>query len=90
MLLEKDLEKRQAAEELDRAARGSGKRTRFPQGHVFHQAYADTHAEELAGRKAAEAERRRVKRNAAARDKRRACATTQTIGSGPSNTVHEE
>lgn len=37
VLLEKDIEKRKAAEELDRVAKGSKKRTRFPQGHVYDQ-----------------------------------------------------
>jgi len=35
VLLEKDLERREAAETLDRATRGSQKRQRFPQGHLF-------------------------------------------------------
>ncbi len=47
VLLEKDLEKRWAAEELDKAARGSNKRTRFPQGQLFDQKYQEDHAQEL-------------------------------------------
>ena len=90
LLLAQDIERRQAAEELDRAARASRKRTRFPQGNVFDEGYADAHAEGLASRKAGEEDRRCVQRNVAARGKRRARAATQTIGAGPSNTMHED
>ena len=58
VLLEKDLERREAAETLDRATRGSQKRQRFLQGHLFDSEYAERHAQELAERKIQENERR--------------------------------
>ena len=49
-----DLEKRREADELDRVARGSKKRTRFPQGQLFDHTYMVDHAEELTTRKGKE------------------------------------
>lgn len=65
MLLEKNLERREAAEQLDRATRGSGKRQRFPQGHLFNPNYRELYAEQLAERRREEEGRRRTRRRAA-------------------------
>jgi len=54
VLLEKDAERWKAAEELVKVARGSNKRTRFPQGQLFHQKYQEDHAEELSEPRPAE------------------------------------
>ncbi|KAK8844642.1 hypothetical protein IAR55_006489 [Kwoniella newhampshirensis] len=70
-LLEKDIEKRKAAKELDKAACGSNKRTRFPQGELFDQEHRETHKEELKERKRAETEAREKKRAEARRRKKR-------------------
>ena len=90
VLMREDIERRQAARDLDKVARGSKKRTRFPQGHIFNQEYQDAHPDELAERKATEEENRRVKRNVAARERRRLHALAQSLEAGPSGTVHEE
>ena len=91
VLLEKDLEKRWAAEELDKAARGSNKRTRFPQGQLFDQKYQEDHAQELQARKDAEKEgRARKKRAAGAKWKVKAPNTVESLEAGPSNTVQED
>lgn len=70
ILLREEIQKRQASGELDKAARAGGKRTRFPQGHVFDQKYQEDHAEKLALRKEAERQARE-KRAAEARSKRK-------------------
>ncbi len=91
VLLEKDLEKRWAAEELDKAARGSNKRTRFPQGQLFDQKYQENHAQELQARKDAEKEgRARKKRAAGAKGKVKAPNTVESLEADPSNTVRED
>ena len=91
VLLQKDLEKWRAADELDKAARGSNKRTRFPQGHLFDQKYQEDHAEELQERKEAEKEGRAKKRRAAAaKGKGRASALVESSEAGPSNTMRED
>ena len=64
-LLEQDLERREAASQLDRVARGSKKRQRFPQGQLFDQKYQEDHAEELAKRKREENDRKKTKRSSA-------------------------
>ena len=64
-LLEQDLERREAASQLDRVARGSNKRQRFPQGQLFDQKYQEDHAEELAKRKREENDRKKTKRSSA-------------------------
>ena len=61
-LLEADIARRDAAAALDRAARASKKRTRFPQGQLFDQQYQDQHEAELAQRKATELESREKKK----------------------------
>ena len=61
-LLEADITRRDAAAALDRAARASKKRTRFPQGQLFDQQYQDQHEAELAQRKATELESREKKK----------------------------
>ena len=53
VLLEQDLARREAVEELDRAAKCS-KRTRLPQEWLFDQKYQEEHPEELAAQKEAE------------------------------------
>ena len=65
VLLKADLARRVAAEELDRSARGSKKRTRFPQGELFNQEYQDSHAAELAERREAEKQSREKKKGRA-------------------------
>ena len=65
VVMERDLERREAAAEVDRAARGTGKRQRFPQGQLFDQQYHDEHAEELAERRETEEGRKRARRTAA-------------------------
>ena len=62
VLLEKDAERHEAAAQLDRAARGSRKRTRYAQGQLFDQKYQEDHAEELAERRRAEEQRRQIRR----------------------------
>ncbi len=42
-----DLRRLQTAEELDRAAIGSKKRTRYPQSQLFDQMYQEDHADEI-------------------------------------------
>ena len=44
VLLERDLVKKQAASAMEKAARSSGKRQRYPQGHLFDQKYQEEHA----------------------------------------------
>jgi hypothetical protein len=58
VLLELELERHKASEAMERAARGRGKLTRFPKGHVYSQRYHEEHAVELAARKAKEKEAR--------------------------------
>jgi len=60
--MEKDAERQEAAEELDKVARGSEKRTRFPLGHLFDQKYQEVHAEELSERRQAEEQRKAQKK----------------------------
>ena len=62
VVMERDLERRDAAAELDRAARGNGKRKRFPQGYLFDHNYRESHAEELAARQGEEQRRRQARR----------------------------
>ena len=62
LLLEKDLERRRATEELDKVARASTKRTRFSQGASFDQKYQEEHAGELAERREAEKQRKEPKK----------------------------
>ena len=61
-LLEKDIERRDAATELDQVARSHGKRTRYPLGQLFDQKYQEDHAEELAERQGVEEGRKRLRR----------------------------
>ncbi|WWC94365.1 hypothetical protein V866_001207 [Kwoniella sp. B9012] len=56
VLVEVELNKRKAAEELDKEARGSKKQTRYPKGKFFDQKYQETHATELSERKERERE----------------------------------
>ncbi|WVW81829.1 hypothetical protein I302_103826 [Kwoniella bestiolae CBS 10118] len=56
VLVEVELNKRKAAEDLDKEARGSKKQTRYPRGQLFDQKYQETHATELAERKERERE----------------------------------
>lgn len=58
MLLESELKGFRAAEQTARAARGSKKRQRYPEGQLFDSLYQEEHAEELAIRKAKEEEAR--------------------------------
>jgi cell division protein FtsB len=44
--LEADIERRDAAEALNKAARGGGKRTRYPQGQLFDTDHRERHVEE--------------------------------------------
>jgi len=62
VLMEKDAERQEAAEELDKVARGSNKRTRFPQGQLFDQKYQEDHLEELSERRQAEEQRKAPKK----------------------------
>ena len=90
VLLEKDLERREAAEKLDRAARGSNKRQRFPQGHLFDSEYAEDHAQELAARKVVEEGRKAAKRRPAqARRQQEASKPVQEGQAGPSTRPEE-
>ena len=85
VLLEQDQAKRQAANELDLAARRSNKRTRFPQGHLFDQKYQEEHAQELAERKERE-KQSKGKKKAAARPRKQAGGSDSVHGptAGPS------
>ena len=65
VLLERDLERQNAAAELDRVGRSRGKRTRYPMGFVFDQQYEEDHAEELAERRREEEGRKRARRTTA-------------------------
>ena len=65
VVMQRDLERRDAAAELDRMARSHGKRQRFPQGQLFDQRYQEEHAEELAARRLEEEGRKRARRTAA-------------------------
>jgi len=69
VLLEKDMERRDAAEAVERAARASKERTRFPQGHLFDLDYQGQHAAELAERKQAEERARQQERRWRAKGK---------------------
>ncbi|KAE8542678.1 hypothetical protein D1P53_001460 [Cryptococcus gattii VGV] len=60
--LESELKGFRAAEQTARAARGSKKRQRYPEGQLFDPLYQEEHAEELAIRKAKEEEARRKRR----------------------------
>ena len=62
VVLERDLEFRDAAAQQDQEARSHGKRTRYPLGHLFDQQYQETHAEELAARKEEEEARKRARK----------------------------
>ncbi|EIW71701.1 hypothetical protein TREMEDRAFT_28153 [Tremella mesenterica DSM 1558] len=64
-LHEKDEALRKASEQLDRAARGSKKRQRYPHGERFDQAYQESHAEELAERRETETAKREGRKRAA-------------------------
>ncbi|ADV20611.1 Hypothetical protein CGB_B8130W [Cryptococcus gattii WM276] len=64
-LLEKELASANAALALERATRGSRRRQRYPEGQLFDPSYQEEHAEELATRKAKEAEARRKRRQTA-------------------------
>ncbi|EIW70990.1 hypothetical protein TREMEDRAFT_26974 [Tremella mesenterica DSM 1558] len=82
--LQEDVNKRQAAEKLEKAARG-GKRQRFTQGQVYDQKYQEEHAEELAERKEQEMERREKRKQAAnAKGKRQGHDDDQSCVAGPS------
>ena len=63
--LEADIERRDAAEALNKAARGGGKRTRYPQGQLFDTDHRERHVEELAARKEREKQAREQKRRLA-------------------------
>ena len=76
-----DEEKRKAAAELDQLARGSKKRTRFPQGQLFDHTYMLDHAEELETRKGKE--RAAGERRAAAAGLKRPARTSGFIQSEP-------
>ena len=65
VMMQRDIERRDAAAKQDREARSHGKRQRFPKGHLFDQRYQQEHAEELAARKEAEEGRKRARRAAA-------------------------
>ncbi len=86
MLLEKDLERRRAAEELDKVARASNKRTRFPHGASFDQKYQEEHAEELAERREAE---KQSQKKAVGRPRRKVVSTNpvEPCIAGPSTLV---
>ncbi|RXK41547.1 hypothetical protein M231_01046 [Tremella mesenterica] len=64
-LHEKDEALWKASEQLDRAARGSKKRQRYPHGERFDQAYQESHAEELAERRETETAKREGRKHAA-------------------------
>lgn len=68
VLAGQEVAKLRASQEVDRAARASNKRTRFPQGHLFDQHYQEAHAEEIAEQKREE-EKRKAANKAAARRK---------------------
>ena len=91
VLLEKDMERREAAAELDQAARGSKKRTRYAQGQLFDQKYQEDHAEELAKRKEAEEGKKQAKK---ARGRPRKVVEVPNPGeaciAGPSTTTPKE
>lgn len=90
VLLELELERHKASEAMERAARGKGKLTRFPKGHVYSQKYQEEHAVELAARKEREKEgHARKKRIACASRKGKGCAP-QEISSGSSSTIAPE
>lgn len=88
VLLEKDLERRRAAEELDKVARASNKRTRFPHGALFDQKYQEEHAEELAERREAEKQRKEPKK-AVGRPRRKVVSSNpvEPCIAGPSTLV---
>ncbi|ADV23647.1 Hypothetical Protein CGB_G6130W [Cryptococcus gattii WM276] len=64
-LLECELKGFRAAEQATRAARGSRKRQRYPEGQLFDPLYQEEHAGELVVRKAEEEEARRKRRRTA-------------------------
>ena len=70
VVLQRDLEIFKASATQDEEARGNGKRTRYPLGHLFDQQYQETHAEEISARKEEEAERKRARLRAARAEKR--------------------
>jgi 7-keto-8-aminopelargonate synthetase-like enzyme len=84
MLLQEEIKRRNAAEQLDREVRSSKKRTRFPHGHVYDQTYQVQHAEELAARKARETESKRKKGRVAA-----VVPSTSASASLPVNPAHK-
>ena len=87
-LLEQDLARRTASERLDREVRGSGKRTRFPQGELFDSAYQDAHAEELVARKDREKEaRQKRKGKGRARKAPAASNLVESSEAGPSTHI---
>jgi hypothetical protein len=91
VVIEKDLEKRQAADKLDKEAKGGGKSTRFPQGQLFDQQYQEEHAGELEERRGREKEGCAKKKAAAgAKGKEKAPAPGEQSQAGPSGTVREE
>jgi hypothetical protein len=67
-----ELEGVRAARELDEAARGARARVTYTHGTLFDPAYAASHAEELAERKAWETAAKGKKRDAARKGKKRA------------------
>jgi len=90
-LVEKDLNLVQAAQELDKATRGSKKRERYPQGHLFDPEYAATHEQELIERKAREQEARGKRQRAGrAQGKAKAPEPIQADIEGPANSVSED
>lgn len=83
-----ELEKIRAQQEVDKAVRGGGKRTKFPLGVVFDQRYRETHAAELADWGRAERARNEKKAADAAREKDLARSKgkgkQKTLSAGPS------
>jgi hypothetical protein len=88
--LHDELARRRAADELDRAARGGNKRTRYPEGFIFDQEWIKAHPEEIAEKRAAE-QRRADQRRVASQKRKGKGRTLDTEGTGgPSGTVQDE
>ena len=87
-MLQAQVDRDQAARQLEKAARGKRKRVNYPHGQVFDPEHREEHAEALADRKARETEARRRRqakerqpRNLEPQEPRQACTP------GPSTAV---
>jgi hypothetical protein len=87
--LHDELARRRVADELDRAARGGNKRTRYPEGFIFNQEWIEAHPEEIAKKRAAEQRRADQRRVAGQKHKGKGRALDTEGTGGPSGTVED-